>query len=306
MKQKRNYIRTLVMAVLTMACCHGEVQAQQPDFSFEDIRQGNITMPFRKAAISSVPGERPAVVVYLHGGSSKGDDNTTQMGEQGISLITNYLTSNRVNALMLVPQCPKDKSWNGPMLGVIKAMIERYTVGSDARPASADATKVYIFGGSMGGTGTWSMLSAYPGLFAAAMPVAGNPSTCVAGNVARTPVFTVMGTADAIMSVSTAADFILQLQTLGDEAQMETEEGWTHEDTCTKSYTPQRLDWVFAHVSDSSAGIENIGGSHGTDTVATTYYTPDGRQTERAESHGLHIKVERHADGSVTASKVML
>lgn len=46
-----------------------------------------------------------------------------------------------------------------------------------------DGDRIYILGGSMGGTGTWSMASAYPGLFAAAMPVAGNPSKSIAENV---------------------------------------------------------------------------------------------------------------------------
>ena len=45
------------------------------------------------------------------------------------------------------------------------------------------------------------MLSSYPGLFAAAMPVAGKASKCNAENVAATPVLTVMGTADKIMKI---------------------------------------------------------------------------------------------------------
>ena len=60
----------------------------------------------------------------------------------------------------------------------------------------------------MGGTGTWTMLSSYPGLFAAAMPVAGKASKCNAENVAATPVLTVMGTADKIMKIDVVQDFI--------------------------------------------------------------------------------------------------
>ena len=60
----------------------------------------------------------------------------------------------------------------------------------------------------MGGTGTWTMLSTCPELFAAAMPVAGNPSGCDAEKVAQTPLFTVMGTADAIMKIPTVEDFL--------------------------------------------------------------------------------------------------
>ncbi len=55
------------------------------------------------------------------------------------------------------------------MTGVLRALVLSYT-----DDGSADADRMYIFGGSMGGTGTWTMLSTCPELFAAAMPVAGN------------------------------------------------------------------------------------------------------------------------------------
>lgn len=298
-------MRTIILTLLSLLCLNVMAQNKLPDFASEQIKQSNITMPYRMATIAPVEGERPALVIYLHGGSSKGNDNTTQMGEQGIELIANYLQQNRVNSIMLVPQCPKDKSWMGPMYGVLKAMIDRYTVGSDAQPATADPDRVYIFGGSMGGTGTWGMLSAYPGLFAAAMPVAGNPSQAVAENVARTPVFTVMGTADVIMSVETAADFIDQLNALGDDTQMETEEGWTHEDTCTKSYVPRRLEWVFAHKRGSETAIGGVEKSDA-EVVATTFVSVDGQRTLAPSRHGIYIKVERLADGTSTTRKVVL
>lgn len=79
---------------------------------------------------------------------------------------------------------------------VIKSLIDSYTAKSEV-----DRQRIYMLGGSMGGTGTWSILSTYPNIFAAAMPAAGNPSRCDASNVATTPVFTVMGTMDKIMSI---------------------------------------------------------------------------------------------------------
>lgn len=219
------------------------------EFETGKIIFDGIEMPYRVAHISGTG--KPTIVIYLHGGSSKGNDNDTQMKEAGIDSIANYLELKQLNAVCLVPQCPSDKSWGGPMLGVLKALIDRYACSE-----SLDDTEIYIFGGSMGGTGTWSMLSAYPRLFTSAMPVAGNPSKCDADNVATTPVYTVMGTSDRIMSVETASDFIDELNARGAITRLDIEEGWTHEVTCIQSYTTERLDWVFGH-SRNSSSIEN-------------------------------------------------
>lgn len=206
--------------------------------SKEQITTLGITMGYRKCVITNENStEAPILVVYLHGGSSKGNDNEKQLLEPGTDSIARYLKTHGINAIFLIPQCPTDKSWGGPMNTMLKAMIDRY-----ASEGVADTNRIYIFGGSMGGTGTWGMLSAYPNFFAAAMPVAANPSKTVVENVATTPAYTVMGTADAIMKVETAASFVEELKALDDDVRMDVEEGWTHETTCIQSYTTARLE----------------------------------------------------------------
>lgn len=264
------------------------------EFKTNKIVSDGIEMPYRVAHINGTG--KPSLVIYLHGGSSKGNDNEKQMNEAGIDSITNYLESRQIEAIYLVPQCPSDKSWGGPMLGVLKSLIDKY-VGDGI----VDKNSIYIFGGSMGGTGTWSMLSAYPGLFTAAMPVAGNPSKCDADKVASTPVCTVMGTSDRIMSVETTADFINELNAHNGITRFEIEEGWTHEITCIQSYTTQRLDWVFSHGSNSS-GVENTtAGKKIIDSMQ--YYSIEGRALSEPPSKGLYIVRCVNKDRSVTTLK---
>lgn len=265
-------------------------------FEADKIVSAGIEMPYRVANTSGIGNH--VLVIYLHGGSSKGNDNTTQMNEAGIDSIANYLDFKQLNAVYLVPQCPSDKSWGGPMLGVLKALIARYV-----RSESLENTDIYIFGGSMGGTGTWSMLSAYPRLFTAAMPVAGNPSKCDADNVATTPVYTVMGTSDRIMSVETTSDFIDKLNARGAITRFDIEEGWTHEVTCIQSYTTERLDWVFGH-SRNSSGIENPVAD---DKVVKSvqYFSLDGRQLSESPCNGLYIRRLIYNDGTVASFKIL-
>lgn len=264
------------------------------EFETGKIMFDGIEMPYRVAHISGTG--KPSLVIYLHGGSSKGNDNEIQMKEAGIDSIANYLRLRQIEAIYLVPQCPSDKSWGGAMLGVLKSLIDKY-VGY----GTVDENSLYIFGGSMGGTGTWSMLSAYPGLFTAAMPVAGNPSKCDADKVASTPVCTVMGTSDRIMSIETTSDFINELNARNCITRFEIEDGWTHEMTCIQSYTTHRLDWVFSHRRNPS-GIENpIRDSKIIESMQ--YYSIEGRRLSEPPCKRLYIIRCVNKDGSVISWK---
>ncbi len=213
-----------------------------PDFSSEIWTSGSVSLPYRKCVMNMSDDTEPALVIYLHGGSCKGDDNRTQMKEKAIETITRYLLDKNIASVMLVPQCPKNSSWGGSMNRVLKGLIDAFI-----QNGSADGNRIYIFGGSMGGTGTWSMVSAYPNVFAAAMPVAGNPSASDASKVATTPIYTVMGTADTVMNLQVVTDFVEMLEANNGEIRFDSEDGWTHEETCEQSYTDDRLDWIFGH-----------------------------------------------------------
>lgn len=267
--------------------------------SKEQITTLGITMVYRKCVITNENStEAPILVVYLHGGSSKGNDNEKQLLEPGTDSIARYLETHGINAIFLIPQCPTDKSWGGPMNTMLKAMIDRY-----ASEGVADANHIYIFGGSMGGTGTWGMLSAYPNFFAAAMPVAANPSKTVVENVATTPAYTVMGTADAIMKVETAASFVEELKALDDDVRMDVEEGWTHETTCIQSYTTARLEWVFSHRRGTPSAISRP--TSVSQVVSSQFFSIDGKRLSNPIASKLIIRRDILANGTTKVTKTV-
>ena len=279
----------------------GEAFAQETDFSRETFSFGNITLPYREATFPG-PGDKASLVIYLHGGSSKGNDNETQMQEPGISAVGTWLAENKRKAVMLVPQCPADKSWLGTVQDVVVRLLQSFI-----NRGLADADKVYIFGGSMGGTGTWNMIASHPELFAAAMPVAGNPAGLDAAAVSRTPVFTVMGTADNIMKISNVEAFLKEMDGCGAEYRFNIEEGWTHEDVCKKSYTDERLNWVFKHTkhpgtTDAIAVITGVNGEYGTAKVV--WHSVGGQQLAGVPAQkGIYIKTTVKEDGSSLSEK---
>lgn len=157
----------------------------------------------------------------------------------------------------------------------------------------------------MGGTGTWTMLSKYPGLFSAGMPVAGNPSKCDVSNVAQTPLLTVMGTEDRIMGIEAVTDFTIQLEGMGAQYVFEVVDGWTHEDTCIKSYTSDRLEWVFSNTKrHDDSGITPVDVEQRL-VIETKYWTLSGVLVENP-SYGFYIMQQKYSDSSVKTKKIYI
>lgn len=282
----------LVLIAATVVAASVYVNAEGLNFEVCHGNYSGTDLPYRKAVCNSDGDGKFALVIYLHGGSSKGNDNAKQMDEKGIDSIANFIVRHHRKAVFVVPQCPADKSRGGQMLNVLKGLVDEQTQDSEM-----DRNRIYIFGGSMGGTGTWSMLSNYPGLFTAAMPVAGNPGQCIADNVAKTPVFTVMGTADRIMSVQVTSDFISLLNSLGGETMFETEDGWSHETTCVQSYTDQRIGWVMAHIKGKD-DVESVRSEKA--VCCTEYYALNGCRSD-APHNGIYVVKRLFTDGSLEA-----
>lgn len=278
----------------------GEAFSQEIEFSKETFSFENITLPYQKATIPGL-GDKASLVIYLHGGTSKGNDNEAQMQEPGIETISTWLSENNRKAIMLVPQCPTNLSWLGTMQDAIVCLLQNYI-----DRGVADADKVYIFGGSMGGTGTWNMLSNHPDFFAAAMPVAGNPTGLNAEAVSKTPLFTVMGTADRIMNISYVETFLKDMDGYQAEYKFDIEEGWTHENVCENSYTAERLNWVFRHTKGSST---NIASATCVDhkLVNIVWYTMCGQQLVTAPTQkGIYIKTSVYDNGSSSSQKLRI
>lgn len=215
-------------------------------FISKTYRFADVDMPYRRAEINFKDGVSPFVIVYLHGGSAKGGDNSRQLDEPGVKKIAEYIRNKGLSAVFLVPQCPK-RDPQGRMMDWVKmGSAVEFLIKSEM---SSSDTNVYIFGGSMGGGGVWHMLSTYPELFTAAMICAGNPRRSNAINVARTPIYAVMGSEDRIMQPDKVnlQTFLDKVEAAGGEYKFDTEAGWSHEQTCRESYTSSRLEWIFSH-----------------------------------------------------------
>lgn len=199
------------------------------------------TLPFRMKKIASSDGTKPILVMYLHGGSSKGNDNETQMNEKAVGVIAEYLTDNAIPSIFIVPQCPSSGSWGAKMNEPLAKLLEEYEASCDG---------IYVLGGSMGGTGTWSLTNTYSEKFRGIMPVAGKPGTASAWNFKSMRVCTVMSEADEVMKTAyeDVKAFCNSINAAGGNTNctiVPVSEQWSHQTTCEQSYTTERLRWLF-------------------------------------------------------------
>lgn len=206
---------------LTAFCCAalslGQALAQPASpYSEEAFGEGEQQLLYRKLLPQNFdPQESYPLVLFLHGAGERGSDNTRQL-THGSTLFTNPLSRDAFPAVVLMPQCPEDDYWAQvaidrssypiglefhyekgptPSMQKVMALLEQYL----AEPYT-DPSRVYVVGLSMGGMGTFEILSRMPDTFAAAVPICGggDPAS-VAAYAGKTALWIFHGGADQVV-----------------------------------------------------------------------------------------------------------
>ncbi len=196
---------------------------------FEDKEKYKNSMPYRLfvpddySALNKYP-----LILYLHGGGGRGDDNLAQV-EYGATILIGSTIQAMEKSFVLVPQCPKRAQWlntnfkNRPFLNyqqdkipeseTMKMVIELITKLQNE--FSIDPTRLYATGPSMGGSGTWDIITRYPNLFAAAVPINGVSDPSKAIQVANLPIWAFHGENDEVSDINNTRNMIRALRNLG-------------------------------------------------------------------------------------------
>lgn len=135
------------------------------------------------------------LVIYLHGGSHKGND-LEKLKEYGLPHLVD--TGKEFDFIIVSPQCPDNKYWSSEdwFAPLYEKIVSDYRV---------DINKVYLTGISMGGYGTYIVAMDYPDKFAAIIPLCGgcnDSDTTRICNLKDVPIWTFHGTADDMIPIS--------------------------------------------------------------------------------------------------------
>lgn len=197
------------------------------------------------------------LVVFLHGAGELGNDNTSQL----VNFPQCFLDSNNRESYpcyVIAPQCPADDSWdafpnypNGIETSAdpTKAMSLLLSLVDSLRLHSAlaiDKNRVYVTGLSLGGEGTFDILTRAPAWFAAAIPICGIADTNKALLIKNIPLWIFAGSLDDVNPVKYDRMIVEVLQRSGGKPKYTEYKDLGHNCWTTAYAEPDLLHWLFA------------------------------------------------------------
>jgi predicted peptidase len=176
------------------------------------------------------------LVLFLHGSGERGDD----IEKVKIHGPPKLASEGKEFPFVLVsPQCPMGSRWNAEELAkVVDVLTNTYRI---------DRQRLYVTGLSMGGSGTWSLVAAYPDKFAAAMPLCGRGNLDAVETLAKTPTWVLVGDKDRAETVQNCQEMAESLKKAGGEAKLTVYPDLPH-DCWTVTYNnPEVYEWLLSH-----------------------------------------------------------
>ena len=189
----------------------------------------------------SDPTENMPLIVYLHGGSGKGDDLNLITAVDGFP---QYLQSGQlgdVRAYVVIPQLPStQKGWVNAaesISGLIDHTVSTYKINRN---------NISLTGHSMGGTGTWNLACTYPSLFARIAPLSGSIRNTpdIIDNLKNIPVRAFVGSADTIVPPDSSKEVIAALKAAGGSAEITVFDGADHFSVPSLTFLDTNIDLI--------------------------------------------------------------
>lgn len=186
------------------------------------------------------------LIVYLHGGSGRGDDLELVMEAESLP---QFLRDGdlALSAYVLMPQLPSGETgWDGVTEGLaelIDAVVE---------DCGADAGRVSLTGHSMGGTGAFAVAAAMPERFSCVAPLSGSvrDSREMRAALSDLPVWAIAGAQDDVVDPVAARDFLAALRAVNPDARYTEVEDAGHFDLPARAYLDGEVGlvrWLLSH-----------------------------------------------------------
>jgi predicted peptidase len=217
----------------------------------EDGAPRDYTMPYMLFTPHGYKPEGPRwpVMLFLHGlgESGHGGDELERVKIHGPAKLVDSRPD--FPFIVVTPQCPPPQgelktvvptAWKPDQLIQLLDHVLAHT--------HSDPTRVYVTGLSMGGYGTWRLVAAYPGRFAAAVPICGGGEPqAMAAALRRVPIWAFHGARDPVVPLKRSEEMVEAIRCAGGCVRFTVYPEVQH-DSWTATYNNQDVyDWLLSH-----------------------------------------------------------
>jgi lysophospholipase L1-like esterase/dienelactone hydrolase len=195
------------------------------------------------------------LVLLLHGSGERGQDNEAQL-KYGAALFLKPGTREKYACFVVVPQCPPDQKWAdidwssdtpvqpekvsqpmGHVLGALEGLEKEFSIDMD---------RLYVTGLSMGGYGTWDLITRNPEKWAAAAPICGGGDKTKAARAKDLPIWAFHGALDKTVKPARTQEMIAAIEAAGGHP-LFSEYPYVGHDSWNHAFDePAFLPWLFA------------------------------------------------------------
>ena len=208
------------------------------------------------------------VLLTFHGMGNRGSDNKIQLEGFYFQEALMDLDHQLNRCIIVAPQCPRDDIWveyrlagysadEIPMSDAMEAVIELLD-HIDATYSTHPGRK-YVIGVSMGGFGTWDLITRYPEKFAAAVPICGGGDTAYAYELKDIYIHVYHDVGDETIPVIAARRMVDAIKAVGGERIEYTETtGYGHgiAGYILNADNLSIYDWLLSKVKDGYVSVE--------------------------------------------------
>lgn len=199
------------------------------------------------------------LIVFLHGAGERGFDNVKHLKSLPQQMAESA-SMKRFPCFLLAPQCPPQMNWSSEAefmnfsdtkkQAILLDLVYRLILEISAKHP-VDTKRIYITGYSMGGYGTWRMISRYQNLFAAASPLCGGGDLRTVNRIVHIPLWVAHGDADQVVPVTESRKMIDALRMNGARPEYRELKGMKHDCwTITYKSANGMLTWLFQQKKD--------------------------------------------------------
>ncbi len=198
------------------------------------------------AVVTTPTGFDPAkeslpVILFLHGAGERGTDLELVRVHGIPRMFTADPDYHGLRVITVSPQCPCGMVWNHlvfPLKDWFLTFVES---------VNGDKSRLSITGLSMGGFGTWDMITTFPGLFAAAAPICGGGMAWRTDALAGMHIRAYHGVDDGGVAFYLSQEMVLAARAHGADVELFAYDKVGHGSWIPAYEQPDFVEWLISH-----------------------------------------------------------